>query len=442
MANKECPVCDSKKKRVFAAAVVLSAVMLVFSGCGETASKEAEDNKPAGNETVLNEPVAESEEPDNKETLAEETEDDKPSLAQRMAGKYSYHFSGKNGEEEFFIMDVVNFGNNLCAFCGRAMPEDYESFEAYTFWTTEFIPYDAKEMASDDGVTARVNALNFSIMSNVGKYWDSGHTRTITLTDEGLVFEGFDHDGFLVPDYDDSRMFLKDERSEDAFSYMKGEKRTGDAELQGYWVCDENDADIYLRFSGSNMYMYEKRPDKEVSFAAGGCDFTDSSFDFKGNYINCGGEPFEFSADYKIDGDTLSINADGFDVPDQMAGRRSFLRISDRDVHVTTMDEVVFNEDSFGAFGQMEREPFYGVWVDAFREEEDAKALVAKLTDRELPATYVYSCDWENLNKDPYYCVSVGRSESESEAESYLDAAKEAGYSSAYVKYTGEHINR
>ncbi len=78
--------------------------------------------------------------------------------------------------------------------------------------------------------------------------------------------------------------------------------------------------------------------------------------------------------------------------------------------------------------------------MNAFKERSDAEALAVKLEDKGLPASYVYSCDWENLNKDPYYCVTIGRSGSESEAQGYLEGAKQAGYPKAYIKYTGEKL--
>ena len=438
------------KKGAIAAFIVFLMLGSLLSGCERSSEKEKTGNKQTENKPVESISVEESksssiekpEQSDVKESRVEEKNDDEESLAQRMTGKYSYHYPGDNGEEEFLIMDVVNFGNNLYAFCGQAMSDDYESFEAYTFWACEFIPYDEKEMASIDGDKVKVNVLTFSIMSNAGKYWDSGHTGTITHTDDGLIFEGFDHDGFLVPAQDDSRLFLKDERVEDAFSYLKPDYAVGDESLRGYWVSEDKGVDTYIRFSGSNLYMYKKSPDEEVFFAAGGCSFHNGSFDCTGNCIQNGGMPFEFTADYKMEGDNLSIVIQGSDAPYQMPGEALFERISERDIHVTTMDEVVFNEDSFGPAGYKDKEPFYGLWVDAFKEESDAKALVAKLEDKGLPASYVYSCDWENLNKEPYYCVTVGRSVLEFEARAYMDDVKAAGYASAYIKYSGDHIDR
>ena len=417
-------------------------VILLLSVMLCACAKAPEATEPGKLSETDNKPAETDDEP--AEVLGKTAEpveaSDKKSLAERMSGKYSCHYSVGNDDEELYIMDVVNFGDNLYAFCGRAMPDDSDSFEVYSFWACEFVPYDAKELESADGDKVKVNELCFSTMSNAGKYWDSGHTGTITLTDEGLVFDGFDHEGFLVPYGDGSRTFLKDEKVENAFSYLKHEQKAGDKDLEGFWVMKDQDADLYINFSGSDMYMYRKFPDQEVFFAAGGCDFHDGSFEFTGNYIQDGGMPFEFTADYKVESGSLYIVIQGSDAPYGMPTEASLERISEQDIHVTTVDEIVFSEDSFGAFGQMEKEPFYGVWIDAFKEEKDAEALVAKLKDKGLPAVYVYSCDWENMNKDPYYCVSIGRAYMESEADGYLDDAKKAGYESAYVKYTGDHV--
>ena len=419
---------------------------LLMAGCAGPGVAEPEESGSDATVSAAQTPAGDTGLSPSEETVKSDEEkpaadtDDGESLAQRMSGKYSYHYSGNNGEEEFLIIDVVNYGDNLYAFCGRAMPDDYENFEAYTFWACEFIPYDRSEMASTDGDTVRVNALCFSVMSNAGKYWDSGSTGTVKLTDDGLVFEDFGHDGFFVPYTDDSRLFLKDERVQDVFSYLKDENVSGNDELQGCWKSRDAGGDFYIRFSGKNMYMYEKSPDAEVFFGAGGCDFHGSSFDCTGNMIDTGGMPFEFSADYDVDGDRLFLSAEGEDAPYKLPSGAEYERISEHDVHVTEMDEVIFDEDSFGAFGQMEKEPFYGVWIEAFKDEEDAKALVAELSDKGLPALYVYSCDWENLNAEPYYCVTIGKHGYESDAEEYLDDAAEAGYPSAYVKYTGDCV--
>ncbi|MBO4905225.1 MAG: hypothetical protein J5367_08390, partial [Lachnospiraceae bacterium] len=313
----------------------------VLAGCGKSADSSSIPDEPKGNAVAESEPKQAEEQPESAEKIDDSVE--KRSLAQRMSGKYSYHASGEEGEDEYYIMNVVNFGDNLYAFCGQAFSDGEENPEAYSFWATEFIPNDAKEMSSTDGNMVKVTELNFSVMSNAGKYWDSGHTGTISLADDGLLFEGFDQDGFLVADDGNSRFFHKDERVEDAFSYLKHEPDGGDKDLQGFWVMRDSGADLYIEFSGSDMYMYRKYPDREVFLAAGGCEYHDGSFDCRGNRIENGGMPFEFTADYKVEGGSLNIKIKD-DAPDQMPAEATLERISEQDIHVTTTDEIALNE--------------------------------------------------------------------------------------------------
>ena len=328
------------RRKLFATVLIGLICTVSLAGCAKAEDNSFKEKLESAKENVQEE--------DKDKADSESAKDDTAggkSLAQRMAGKYSYHASQEDGEDEYYIMDVMNFGDNLYAFCGQAYSDGEEGREAYSFWATEFIPYDAKQICSTDGNTVKVNELNFSVMSNAGKYWDNGHDGTITLTDEGLVFEGFDHEGFLVPDDDSSRLFIKDERVEDTFAYLKHEQKGGDSDLQGLWVMRDRDADLYIAFSGSDMYMYRKYPDREVFFGAGGCDLHDGSFDYTGNLIENGGMPYEFAADYKVEGDSLTMAIQGPDVPPQMPSEATFERISEKDIHVTTMDEIVFAQD-------------------------------------------------------------------------------------------------
>lgn len=88
-----------------------------------------------------------------------------------------------------------------------------------------------------------------------------------------------------------------------------------------------------------------------------------------------------------------------------------------------------------------EIEPFFGLWVGAFKDRSAAEELVNKLKDAGLEAYCVYSPEWENLSKEPYYCVTIGESGSEPEAQAYITDAAKAGYKDAYVKYTGDRLS-
>ena len=371
---------------------LILACVSVLAGCSTPADTGAADvpdavEEQAEPESAESKDDKEDKEKDDAESSAENKDKTggKKSLAQRMAGKYSFHHSDENGNDEFYIMDVVPFGDNLIAFCGIAMPEDYESFEAYTFWASEFIPYNADEMRSTDNDTVAVNEMRFSIMSNAGMYWDAGRRGTITYTDDGLVFEGFMDEDFLVPDNDDSRLFLKDERVEDAFRYLTDGK--GSDELEGLWILDRKGGDLYMEFSGSNMYMYSKDPSREVFYAAGGCEYSDGSFSWNGSAIENGGMPFELEFDYKTDGNILTLSTSGPDTLEEIPSKGNFKKVKDGRAHVITVDEMELGSDSFGPLGAgsdievMRSEEFYGVFVSAAKDPDMCQNSIGKLEE-------------------------------------------------------------
>ncbi len=458
-------------------AVILICLMgaVLITGCGSSKSSEAglkgkpesvsavTDGEEAGGEEVkgkeaVGEEAVEEAEGNNKEKspvktkkrirkTSDEKASGKKSLAQRMAGKYSYHYSDEEGNDEFFIMDVVPFGNNLYAFCGQAMPEDYESLEAYSFWAAEFIPVDADEMTSPDGDTVSVNELCFSVMANAGLYSDTGHKGTITLTDDGLVFEGFENEGFLTPEYDDSRLFLKDERVEDAFGYLNRKPDGGDKELQGLWILDDKEADLYLEFKGSDLYMYKKDPNTEVYYAAGGCEFSNGSFECTASRLGYGGVPAELSCDYEVTGDTLTLKFSDSDLPEGIPEKAKYLRIGDDDVHVVTMDEVELDSEALGMYGrstyieELVSQDYYGVFVSSAKEPEKLESVMDKLEKAGFTGSCtVYTPDFSGLNPEPYYVAVTGMYTSESDAKEALSGAKAAGFKDAYVKYAGTYI--
>ena len=83
-------------------------------------------------------------------------------------------------------------------------------------------------------------------------------------------------------------------------------------------------------------------------------------------------------------------------------------------------------------------EPFYGIWLSAFTEYEEAMAMVGRLGNYGLDACAVFAPDYENLTTKPMWCVSLGRAASEAEAEENLKVAKKFDFADAYIKYTGE----
>ncbi len=354
------------------------------------------------------------------------------SLAQRMCGKYSYH-SGSDGagNDEYLIMNVITFGDNLYAFCGYAMADE-ESLESYSFWASEFIPYDAAEMESTEGDSVRVKELRFSVMSQAGKYWDNGQDGTITLTDEGLLFENFDNEEFLCPKEYGGRQFLKDERVEDVFAYLNNDNGYGEADLQGVWVAHEGDYPVYLKFQGNNFFVYQKEADSEVVYAAGGYETAEGTLTFTFSFLGCGNMPCEYSAEYKVSGDELVLTADDYSDLYALSGEMRFSRVNADDIHLFTADEVA---DPSGVFGEYS-DGFYGIWIAAEKEQEKAVEKAQALYNQGFDSYVTYSPEWEKLNSKPFYCVTAGRYGTEADANDALEAVK-ASYPDAYVKFTG-----
>ena len=435
--------------------ICLAGAMLLF-GCGNNneASGSSQEDKPekAEENTAENDGKDEERsesEPENRTGEDKDASDltsGKKSLAQRMAGKYSFHHSDEEGNEEFYIMEMVPFGDNLYAFCGQAMPEDYGSLEAYTFWASEFIPYDADEMRSTEGDVVTVNELRFSVMSNAGKYWDTGHKGTITLTDDGLVFEGFDQEGFLVPDNDDSRLFLKDDRIENTFGYLKHKTDGGDEKLQGLWLLNDKEADLYLEFNGSDLYLYKKDPSTEVFYAAGGCEYSDGSFECTASRLGYGGQPTGLSCEYKVTDDNLMLKIKESDLDGVIPENAGYIRVKDGSVPVVKMDEVKLDSESLGMFWgnadtcELTSKEHYGVFVSSAKSPEKLEPVMDKLEEAGFTeCCIVYTPDLSGLNPEPYYVAATGLYSSEIRAEEVLSKVQAAGFKDAYAKNAGSY---
>ena len=83
---------------------------------------------------------------------------------------------------------------------------------------------------------------------------------------------------------------------------------------------------------------------------------------------------------------------------------------------------------------------FWGVWVAACKESANAETIASEARNAGFSSAAVYtSTDWENLNPERWYVVSLGQYGSQSDAEAVLSKARKIGYGDAYVKHTGNH---
>ncbi|MCR5357066.1 MAG: SPOR domain-containing protein [Lachnospiraceae bacterium] len=422
------------KRQFIKGTICFLAGLVLLGGCRKKAEEPAVD-KPEVNTQSEQKP---SEETNEGAAKPDADKPEKESLAKRMTGKYLFDLEDTDPEsDECLIMNVFTFGDNLYAYCGQAM-RDSGSIEAYSFWAAEFIPFDAEDLKSTDSSSVRVNELCFSIMSNAGKYWSKGSEGTITLKDEGLLFEGFDGG--------ESRLFVRDDSVEDVFPYLN-DNAPGDDDITGLWVTRGDGADIYIDVYGSNMTFYKKSPSEEVRFYKFGCEFDNGTFTGTGNSLGGGSMPFEISGKYRVNGDELILDMDDPEFIDGLLETAAFTRTDEKAIPVFTTDDIVFNEDSFGMYSpEGTAVPFlssdyYGVFISAFKNRDDCLKTEMELEDAGYHlCPVVYTPDFSMLNPEPYYVVCAGIFTNELKADELLKEIKSDGFKDAYVKEAGQYI--
>ena len=102
------------------------------------------------------------------------------------------------------------------------------------------------------------------------------------------------------------------------------------------------------------------------------------------------------------------------------------------------LDQIDNND--IGKSSDSSKSPFYGIWCYASKTSEDAESIKSSLVSSGLDAKVFVSSDWSNLNAEKYYVVTAGTYATEDEANANLSKVQSAGYSDAYVKYSGDYI--
>ena len=102
------------------------------------------------------------------------------------------------------------------------------------------------------------------------------------------------------------------------------------------------------------------------------------------------------------------------------------------------MEETIDDTESV-VDGIFNRNGFYGVWLYASDNEEDAYNFANQLSEQGFAGCVTQSNWWSNLNSEPYYVVTYGVYESEEIAQGQLENIQDL-YSDAYVKFSGEYV--
>lgn len=86
---------------------------------------------------------------------------------------------------------------------------------------------------------------------------------------------------------------------------------------------------------------------------------------------------------------------------------------------------------------------FYGVWAYASKDLGEAIAFANDARGRGFDAEVFLTTDWENLNPEPWFVVSLGCAQTEAAAVGILENAlylPAGGYDDAYIKFSGAYV--
>ena len=111
------------------------------------------------------------------------------------------------------------------------------------------------------------------------------------------------------------------------------------------------------------------------------------------------------------------------DYPDGWWADREYVWVSD----IEHMDENV-HHPFFTKQADSPTTGFYGVWVAASKDYNEAKRYVDSLVQDGFESDVYETTDWSNLNTEHWYVVSVGAYSTEEEAYEILSRVKNAGY--------------
>ena len=265
-------------------AAVLS-LSVLSAACGGASGTGAA--KEAAEETVAEEAAAAEE-----KSAAGEEKEAAQTLAEHLAGRYSYAYprteeDAERMEEdmrEYYTLDIVNFGGNLFATGGTAMyREGEETKEPYSFWGMEIIPTEQDALLSTTADSCEVGILTFSVMSNMGKYWDKPAYGTIELTEEGVAFLGKDGADNPLIEGAERVEFVRDDTVASAGAgtgeaLTEYERTDISGELFGIWKEEAEEGPLVVEFAGNagsdaenigRLRMYRKRGGQRVMFAEG-----------------------------------------------------------------------------------------------------------------------------------------------------------------------------
>ncbi len=259
-------------------------------------------------------------------------------LAEMISGSYV-------SEDGTFCVSIYDFYNNLYAFGGET--NDGNPDEIYSFWAMEIIPESPVDFADENSYSVNVGVKTFSVMSNLGQYWGSPVSGTISVEKNGITVEG-KNGASLFNSGDGVLKLTRSDKAENFFAQKRAldfisDKNNGniDNNLCGIWRQKDSDNPGFISFDeNGNMAVYQKAGGTEVELSAGFFNTDEYGKIYAGLSNISSGTTESFTLGYDIKEDTMTLgvsdlayffNSDS-DIVD-------FERVTEAEVPVVTLYE-------------------------------------------------------------------------------------------------------
>ena len=251
------------KKRFKKTVCALLAIVLTAANTActmplnNTGVKDSNLNRAKVNETSIQNPAGGS-------GNIENGYDNSDAFVSRVAGTYY----GTNSYGNDIMISLFSVFDNLYGF--GAYTEGPEG-DVYSFWALEIFPYAPEDFFDENKDNCDIEAMAFSSMANIGRYWGPPEEGNIEITSDGIKLNdtsgmafGFGESVSLKKS-DKEDIFLTGGQADDYFTVSYNPEE----ELFGVWKCQ----DAYLAFEdggeSGKVTVYRKDEGENVTLFEG-----------------------------------------------------------------------------------------------------------------------------------------------------------------------------
>ena len=389
------------KRRMLLTVFVMLMSLFVLTGCQQGGSTD--DAAPAPDVKEVREDKEDKEDKDDKEDTAVTVSEDKPELDTAAAGE-----------------SLKKMSDALSGFLWVSMMKD-SGYNPMEEEDTVISLSDEEKMRAAVLASNADGVIESTFVLGMGGF-----------SEDKNADDGPDGDGFYGVSVSEKDV---EENCRDLFGY---EVSWDDLPIGP--VCDLYDAVMYS--DGKNRYpmIVERVVETETDLKNHECTVTEEDGRYIGKvnmFWGYWGE-LEMNPGYSNYVATYVLEPDERSKYGMVITSISINRTED-DPYERTDDESADGQDT--GFSTSSDAAYYGVFVKAFKNEEDCSDTLRKLEDAGFTdCPVIYTPGFEKLNPEPYYVVTAGLFASEQEADETLDKVKASGFKDAYVKYAGYYI--